>query len=277
MELLQSDSTFTDYTSHILSVLIAYSPKVISAIVVLVVGMYAIRLINRLLRNIMVKRQLDLTLSNFLSDLLLWTLRILLFVTVISRLGIETSSFVAILGAAGLAIGLSLQGSLSNFAGGMLIILFKPFRVGDYIEAQGMSGTVAEIQIFVTRLLGANNQAIFIPNGVLSNGTIINFSREEIRKADITIAISYETDIKLAKALIMAVLNDEERILQTPEPQVVVKELTDHSILLAVRPWAKTSEFWDMHAAVLENCKLAFDEAGLSIQPFVKEFGINKD
>ncbi|HEU0137807.1 MAG TPA: mechanosensitive ion channel domain-containing protein [Flavobacterium sp.] len=277
MEFLQSANAFTDYTQHILKVLVAYSPKFISALLILFVGLYAIRIINRLLRRVMLKRQLDLTLSNFLADILLWTLRVLLFVTFISRLGIETSSFVAILGAAGLAVGLSLQGSLSNFAGGMLIIMFKPFRVGDYIEAQGSSGTVAEIQIFVTRLLSANNQAIFIPNGVLSNGTIVNYSREEIRKADITIAISYTTDLMLAKAIITKVLNDDKRVLETPEPQVVVKDLTDHSILLAIRPWAITSEFWDMHAAVLENCKLAFDDAGIAIQPFVKEFGINKD
>ena len=277
MEFLQSANAFTEYTQHILKVLVAYSPKFISALLILFVGLYAIRIINRLLRRVMLKRQLDLTLSNFLADILLWTLRVLLFVTFISRLGIETSSFVAILGAAGLAVGLSLQGSLSNFAGGMLIIMFKPFRVGDYIEAQGSSGTVAEIQIFVTRLLSANNQAIFIPNGVLSNGTIVNYSREEIRKADITIAISYTTDLMLAKAIITKVLNDDKRVLETPEPQVVVKDLTDHSILLAIRPWAITSEFWDMHAAVLENCKLAFDDAGIAIQPFVKEFGINKD
>ena len=277
MELLQSANAFTDYSQHILSVLIAYSPKLISALIILFVGLYAIRIINRLIKQIMVRRQLDVTLSNFLADILLWVLRVLLFITVISRLGIETSSFVAILGAAGLAVGLSLQGSLSNFAGGMLIILFKPFRVGDFIEAQGSSGTVAEIQIFVTRLLSTNNQAIFIPNGALSNGTITNYSREEIRKADITIAISYSTDLKLTKSIIESILKNDHRVLETPAPQVVVKDMTDHSILLAVRPWAKTSEFWDMHAAVLENSKLAFDQAGISIQPFVKEFGIGKN
>src|SRR5690606_27139439 len=154
-----------DYINNFIRVLIDYSPKLVSAFIVLFVGLYAIRLINRLVRRIMHRREVDLTLSNFLADILLWVLRILLFVTFISRLGIETSSFVAILGAAGLAVGLSLQGSLSNFAGGVLIILFKPFRVGDYIEAQGVAGTVVEIQIFVTKLLTPSNQTIFVPNG----------------------------------------------------------------------------------------------------------------
>ena len=163
-----------EYISAFIQKLVDYSPKVISAFVVLVVGLYAIRLINRFVKRIMVQRALDPTLSKFLADIMLWALRVLLFITFISRLGIETSSFVAILGAAGLAIGLSLQGSLSNFAGGMLIILFKPFRVGDTIEAQNVTGTVSEIQIFVTKLITGHNQTIFIPNGILSNGTIIN-------------------------------------------------------------------------------------------------------
>ena len=166
--------TFSSYLNGFWELVIEYSPKLISAILILIVGLYAIRFINRLVRRIMVKRELDPTLSKFLADILLWVLRVLLFVTFISKLGIETSSFVAILGAAGLAVGLSLQGSLSNFAGGMLIILFKPFKVGDTIEAQGVIGTVSEIQIFVTRLISGNNQTIFVPNGVLSNGTIIN-------------------------------------------------------------------------------------------------------
>ena len=168
--------SFTEYVDQFIKLLIDYSPKLITALIILFIGLYAVRLINRLVRKIMVKRELDPTLSTFLADSLLWTLRFLLFVTFISKLGIETSSFVAILGAIGLAVGLSLQGSLSNFAGGMLIILFKPFRVGDSIEAQGVAGTVSEIQIFVTKLITGSNQTIFIPNGILSNGVITNFS-----------------------------------------------------------------------------------------------------
>ena len=196
----------TSYATTFINVLVDYSPKFISALLILIVGFYSIRVVNRLLKNVMIKRQLDPTLTKFLAEILLWSLRVLLFISFISKLGIETSSFVAILGAMGLAIGLSLQGSLSNFAGGMLIILFKPFKVGDTIEAQGLTGTVSEIQIFVTKLINSNNQAIFIPNGSLSNGTIINYSVEGYRRADLTFSVSYETAIKIAKNLIVEVL-----------------------------------------------------------------------
>jgi len=261
----------TTYAETFIKVLIDYSPKLISAFLILFVGIYVIGLISRLIRKIMVKRDLDPTLTNFLSDILLWVLRVLLFVTFISKLGIETSSFVAILGAMGLAVGLSLQGSLSNFAGGMLIIVFKPFKVGDVIEAQGSIGTVNEIQIFVTKLINANNQTIFIPNGSLSNGTITNYSMQGTRKADLTISISYETDIRKAKDIITAVLKNNPKVLETPAAEVSVKNLTDSAIQLAVRPWATNEDFWGVYADTLQNCKQAFDTAGIVIQPFVKE------
>jgi small conductance mechanosensitive channel len=261
----------TNYAETFLKVLMDYSPKFISAFLILFIGLYAIRLTNRLIRKIMVKRELDPTLTKFLADILLWALRILLFVTFISKLGIETSSFVAILGAMGLAVGLSLQGSLSNFAGGMLIILFKPFKVGDTIEAQGNVGTVSEIQIFVTKLINANNQTIFIPNGSLSNGTIINYSLQGIRRADLTLSISYDTDIRKAKDLIIQVLDSNPKVLKEPAAEVSVKLLTDNSIQLAVRPWANNADLGSVSSDTLENCKSAFDAAGIVIQPFVKE------
>jgi small conductance mechanosensitive channel len=266
-----------NYAETFLKVLIDYSPKLISAILIMFVGLYAIRLINRLIRKIMVKKELDPTLTKFLADILLWVLRVLLFVTFISKLGIETSSFVAILGAMGLAVGLSLQGSLSNFAGGMLIIVFKPFKVGDVIEAQGSIGTVNEIQIFVTKLINGNNQTIFIPNGSLSNGTIINYSLQGFRRADLTISISYDTDIRKAKAIINEVLNNNPRVLKTPEAEVSIKLLTDSSIQLAVRPWANNADFGVVSSDTLENCKLAFDAAGIVIQPFMKEVSAKND
>lgn len=264
-------NNITNYAESFIKVLIDYSPKLISAFLILFIGLYAIRFLNRLIRKIMIKRELDPTLTNFLSDILLWVLRVLLFVTFISKLGIETSSFVAILGAMGLAIGLSLQGSLSNFAGGMLIILFKPFKVGDTIEAQGIIGTVSQIQIFVTKLINANNQTIFVPNGSLSNGTIINYSLQGIRKADFTISISYDTDIRKAKNLINDVLNNNPKVLKIPEAEVSVKSLTDSGIQLAVRPWAKNGDFGAVFAETLEDCVIAFNAAGIIIQPFVKE------
>ncbi|MDD5152339.1 MAG: mechanosensitive ion channel [Flavobacterium sp.] len=261
----------TNYAEAFIKVSIDYAPKLISAILILFVGLYAIRFINRLIRKIMIKRNLDPTLTKFLADILLWVLRVLLFVSFIDKLGIGTSSFVAILGAMGLAVGLSLQGSLSNFAGGMLIIMFKPFKVGDVIEAQGIVGTVHEIQIFVTKIINSTNQTIFIPNGSLSNGNITNYSMEGSRKADLTISISYDTDIRKAKAIILEVLNNNPKVLKTPTADVSVKNLTDSSIQLAVRPWAKNEDFWGVYSDTLENCKLAFDAAEIVIQPFVKE------
>jgi small conductance mechanosensitive channel len=266
----------TEYANRFINVLINYSPKLVSAFIILFVGIYAIRLINRIIKRVMIKRELDPTLTKFLADILNWVLRVLLFVTFISNLGIETSSFVAILGAMGLAVGLSLQGSLSNFAGGMLIILFKPFKVGDTIEAQGVIGSVSEIQIFVTKLITANNQTIFVPNGSLSNGTIINYSLQGFRRADLTIAISYDTDIKKAKDIIAEVLKNNPKVLKTPAAEVSVKNLTDNAIQLAVRPWANNEDFGAVFAETLENCKSAFDAAGIVIQPFVKEFSKNQ-
>ncbi|MCF6133258.1 mechanosensitive ion channel family protein [Flavobacterium wongokense] len=263
--------SFAEYVDQFIKMLIEYSPKLITALVILFIGLYVIRLINRLVRKIMEKRELDPTLSRFLADSLLWALRFLLFVTFISKLGIETSSFVAILGAMGLAVGLSLQGSLSNLAGGVLIILFKPFKVGDAIEAQGVSGTVSEIQIFVTKLITGNNQTIFVPNGILSNGVITNFSIGKNRRANLLFNISYETNIKTAKAIVMQVLENHPKVLKTPAPAVVVNLLTDSAIQLAIQPWAKNSDFGQMCSDVLEQCKEAFDEAGIVIQPFVKE------
>lgn len=268
---LQYIHSFEEYVNEFINALIAYSPKLISAIFILIIGLYGIRLINRMVKKIMLKNEFDPTLSRFLANSLLWALRLLLFITVISRLGIESSSFVAILGAAGLAVGLSLQGSLSNFAGGVLIILFKPFRVGDSIEAQGVAGTVNEIQIFTTKLLTSNNQTIFIPNGILSNGIIINYSLQGIRRADLVFSLSYDTNIKMAKDTVMEVMNNHPKVLKNPLPSVSVKNLTDTSIVLAIQPWAKNADFSSMSSDILEQCKDAFDKAGISIQPYTIE------
>lgn len=256
------------YVTKFIDVLVDYSPKLISAFIILFVGIYAIRLINRIITKVMVQRNLDPTLTKFLSDILIWALRILLFVTFISKLGIETSSFVAILGAMGLAVGLSLQGSLSNFAGGMLIIVFKPFKVGDTIEAQGVIATVLEIQIFVTKMLTGNNQTVFVPNGALSNGTIINYSMQGERRADLTFAVSYDSDIKKTKDILLNVLNTNPKVLKKPAPEVFVKNLTASSVEFAVRPWAKNANYGAVFSDTLENCKTALDEAGISVQPY---------
>ena len=266
--------TVNNYINKLVKVFINYSPKIIYAFLILIVGLYIIRLINRLVRRIMVKREYELTLSNFLADILLWTMRIVLFVAVIGQLGIGTSSFVAILGAMGLAIGLSLQGSLSNFAGGMLIIMFKPFRVGDFIEAQGVSGTVAEIQIFVTKMMSSNNQIIFVPNGALSNNNIINYSMAGTRRANITFTVSYDTDLSKVKEICKTILENDARILKDPSPEIAVTGLVDNGVTMAVRPWAANADFWAMYSDVLEKMKFDLYQAGVEIQPFVKEFSV---
>jgi small conductance mechanosensitive channel len=257
-----SPENLSTYATKYIDILIDYSPNLISAILILFVGLYAIRLINRIIRKIMIQRNLDPTLTKFLADILLWALRILLFITFFTKLGIPTTAFITILGAMGLAVGLSLQGSLSNFAGGMLIILFKPFKVGDTIEAQGVIATVSEIQIFVTKLINANNQTVFVPNSALSNGTIINYSMQGERRAD------YDSDIKKAKDILLDVLNKNPKVLKNPAPDVFVKNLSASSVDFAVRPWAKNENYGSVFSETLESCKKALDEAGISIQPY---------
>ena len=264
------------YLNQFITILVDYSPRLISAFLILFIGLYVIRFINRMVRRIMLSRHLDPTLSKFLADILLWVLRVLLFVSFIGKIGIETSSFVAILGAAGLAVGLSLQGSLSNFAGGMLIILFKPFRVGDFIEGQGVSGTVTEIQIFVTKLASTNNQTIFVPNGALSNGNIINYSLAGTRRADLNFTVSYDTNLQEVKDILKNILATDPRILADPEPAVVVTGLVDNGVTIAVRPWSNNEDFWDMHSDVLQRSKSELYAAGIEIQPFVKESSIKR-
>jgi len=255
------------YWDYVINILIEFSPRLISALLIFLIGWYAIKVIKRVVTKIMIKREMEPTLSKFLADILIWTLKILLFVTVISRLGVENSSFVAIIGAAGLAIGLSLQGSLSNFAGGVLIIMFKPFKVGDFIEAQGVSGTVQQIQIFVTQLATVDNQIIFVPNGALSNGNIINYSYAETRRANIIINISYDSNLKKAKEIIFDIIHNHPAILKEPEPVILVDSLGDSSVNIAVRPWSKIEDFFTMRSDILEQIKQQFEENKITI-PF---------
>ena len=271
MELKNEISVFENYKDSFIKILLDYSPKLIAAILLLIVGIWTIRIIVKVARKIMFKREIEPTLVEFLTDIIFWGLRVVLFIAVISKLGVESSSFVAILGAAGLAVGLSLQGSLSNFAGGMLIILFKPFKLGDVIEAQGVSGEVVDIQIFVTQLVTPNNQMIFVPNGALSNGTIINYSKLYNRRTDLNISLSYTTDIKKAKDIIETIFQSEPKILDEPKPMVIVKELTDQAIKIGIRAWSKNEDFPYICSYILENTKIELDKAGIAIKPIIVE------
>lgn len=272
------DKNFLDYLNLILNLIIEYSPKLIIAILILLIGLWLISITTKAFKRVMIKRNVEITLANFLGNLVFWALRILLLITVIAKLGIETSSFVAVLGAAGLAIGLALQGSLSNFAGGILIILFKPFKIEDVIEVQGEIGTVKEIKIFNTKLFTPNNQVVYIPNGILSNGVIKNYTQEGIRRTDLTIGISYNSDIKTAKNTLLEVAKSHKNVLKNPEPIVVVTALADSSINLAVRVWAENEHFFTVCSDMLENGKTALEEKGITIPFPQREVTIiNKD
>ena len=262
---MNKDSLITYFTSNINAIL-EYSPKLILAFFILFVGHYAINIFKKLLNSKVRKKDFEPTLSKFLIDIIIWVLRVLLFVTFISKLGIETASFVAIIGAAGLAIGLSLQGSLSNFAGGILIILFKPFEVGDIIEAQGVLGEVSEIQIFVTKLITASNQTVFVPNGSLSNGNIINHSLEGTRRAEILLSVSHDTDLGKVKNIIEEIFIQNIKILKEPKPSIDVVAITEISVKLAIRPWANNEDFSPVCSDTLESCKTKLQEAGISFK-----------
>ena len=221
-------------------------------------------------------RGVDLTLQKFLSNLLGWTLKILLAVTVISKLGIPVTAFATIIGAAGLAIGLALQGSLSNFAGGVLLIFFKPFKVGDFIEVGGITGTVKEIQVFTTQLSTLDNKLAILPNGALSNGNIINYSAQGKIRVDLTFGVSYDADIKQTKEVLMNVLTSHPHVLKDPLPAVAVSELADSSVNFAVRPWAHPDNYWDVYFDITEKTKLALDDAGIEI-PYPHAVEIKKE
>jgi len=252
-----------------------YGIKVIGAIVIWIIGSWIIKIINKSAKKLMSKRGYEESLQKFLLNLLGWILKILLIIAILGKLGVETTSFAAILAAAGLAVGLALQGSLSNFAGGVLIMIFKPFKIGDLIEAQGELGAVKEIEIFTTKLTGLSNREIIIPNGALSNGNIINYTSEGTRRVDLVYGVGYDSDIKKTKEVLMSVLTSHPLILKSPEPTVNVMELADSSINFAVRPWCKTEDYWTVYFDVTENTKEALDAAGIEI-PYPHQVEIQK-
>ena len=255
--------------------LFLYAPKVITALLILFIGLYAIKIIIKSSRKLMQKRGVDITLQKFLGNLIGWILKVLLFITVISQLGVATTSFAAIIAAAGLAIGLALQGSLGNFAGGVLIMIFKPIKIGDFIEAQGESGTVKEIEIFTTKLNTPDNKEVIIPNGALSNGNIVNYSTEATRRVDFTFGVGYDSDIRKTKEIIFDVINNHPLILKEPATAVNLSELADSSINFFTRAWVKKEDYWSVKFDVIEQTKEALDEAGIDI-PYPHRVNINK-
>jgi len=250
-----------------MELLLDFGPKVIYALITLIVGLWLIRIVIRTFKKAMERSKMDPSLSKFMGSFISILLKILLLITVATMLGIEATSFIAMLGAAGLAVGLALQGSLANFAGGVLILVFKPFKVGDFIDAQGFLGTVDSIQVLNTVLKTPDNKTIIMPNGTLANGSIVNFTTEENRRVDMTFGIGYGDDIGKAKEVLKRLIKDDQRIMNDPEPVVVVSGLGESSVDFTVRVWSKASDYWGIYFDMQEKVKMAFDGEGISI-PF---------
>ncbi len=253
------------YTEKAIQLLMTWGPKLVLAIVILVVGIIIINSFSRFLRKVMEKRNVDPTLMPFLAGLISTLLKIMLIISVVDIVGVKTTSFVAVLAAAGLAVGLALQGSLANFAGGVLVMIFKPYQVGDYIQAQGEAGTVSSIQMFNTVLKTPDNRKVIIPNGAISSGTITNFSTEETRSMDMVFGIGYDDDLEKAKNVLKEMADADKRLLTDPAPFIAVKELADSSVNLVVRIWCKKEDYWDIHFDWQNNVKLRFDKENISI------------
>ncbi|MFJ2538449.1 MULTISPECIES: mechanosensitive ion channel family protein [unclassified Pseudomonas] len=243
-----------------------YGSRVLLAVITLAIGWWLINKVTRKLGGLLALRNADLALQGFISTLANVILKVLLIVSVASMIGVETTSFVAAIGAAGLAIGLALQGSLANFAGGVLILLFRPFRIGDWIEAQGVSGTVDSIQIFHTVLRTGDNKTIILPNGNLSNGIITNTNRQPTRKVVFDVGVDYEADLQQARQVLLDLAKDE-RVLQDPAPQAVISTLGDSSITVSLRAWVKTADYWDVMFMFNEQSRDRLKAAGIDI-PF---------
>ncbi len=253
-----------------------YGIPVLKAILIYIIGSWIIKKLMKVTSKVMAKRNYDESLQKFLINLIGWALKIFLIITVIGTLGVETTSFAALIAAAGLAIGMALQGSLANFAGGVLLMIFKPFKIGDLIEGQGVTGVVKEIEIFTTKLTTPDNKLAIIPNGTLGNGNIINYTAEGKIRVDTMVGIGYDEDIKKAKDALMEVLTSNPKVLSDPAPSVNVANLGDSSVDLAVRPFCKPEDYWDVFFATVEGSKLALDKAGIEI-PYPHAVEIQKE
>ncbi len=258
---------FTDTAISIVSV---YGLQVIGALVILIVGYIAAGSAAAMVRRALTRASADVTLTGFASSLVRYAVLTFTVVSALAKFGVQTTSFIAVLGAAGFAVGLALQGSLSNFAAGVMLLVFRPFRIGDYIKAAGQSGSVANIGIFVTTLNTADNQRVMIPNATLTADVITNVNVNDTRRVDLTAGIGYGDSIGKAKTILERILTDHEAVLDDPAPQVAVSELADSSVNFIVRPWCKTEDYWTVYFDVTEAIKQQFDIEGVSI-PFPQQ------
>ncbi len=270
MESLNLDAEqASKYIEIVFEALLNYGPKVILALFTLIIGLWIIKkLVNKTSMHFSAKA--DPSLASFMSSLVSVLLKLMLFIAVASMVGIQTTSFIAVLGAAGLAVGLALQGSLANFAGGVIILLFKPFKVGDWIEAQGHVGAVKQIQIFNTVLTTGDNRIVIIPNGPLSNSSLININEMPTRRIDFSFGIGYGDDIDKTKAALEKLVAADTRILKDPAHMIAVEALADSSVNFKLRVWVNTADYWAVYFAMFESVKKEFDAQGISI-PFPQQ------
>jgi small conductance mechanosensitive channel len=250
--------------------ILLYGLRIVAAIAILVVGRFAANIIRGLIRRVLRKSHVDETLVSFSASASYVAVMAFVIIAALGHLGLQTASFIAVIGAAGLAVGLALQGSLANFAAGVLMCIFKPFKIGDYIEAGGTAGTVEEIGIFTTELKSPDNKKIIVPNGKLTSDNIINFSAKEQRRVDILASVSYGDDLDKVRKVLEEILAADQRILRDPAPTIGVLALADSSVDFVVRPWVKTSEYWPVFFSLQEQIKKRFDAEGITI-PFPQQ------
>jgi small conductance mechanosensitive channel len=242
-----------------------YSIKIIAAILVLVIGKWLAGKISKLIISLLEKKEIDNTLVKFFESIIFYTLMTVVVIAAAGQLGINTTSFLTIVGAAGLAVALALKDSLSNFSSGVMLILFRPFRIGDFVTVGGVTGSVLDIALFNTTLNTPDNKREIVPNSSITSNVITNVTANDTRRVDLVIGIGYDDDIKKAKEILLRIIKEEERVLESPQTNIAVSELGDSSVNLVVRPWVKTDDYWDVYFTLTEKIKLTFDEEGISI------------
>ncbi len=255
----------TEINKLITTYIIPWGINIVLALAIFIVGRVISKMVIKILKKILRKTGMDDILVRFISSIANSILLLFIIIAALDRLGVDTTSLIAILGAAGLAVGLALQGSLQNFASGVMLIIFRPFKVGDFVDAGNTSGIIESITIFNTIMRTGDNREVIVPNGSIYNGTITNYSTRATRRIDMVFGIGYEDDIKKAKDIMLTILKDDERILNDPEPLVAVAELADSSVNFNVRPWVNTPDYWTVKYDLIEKIKLAFDENSISI------------
>jgi len=244
---------------------IPFGLKVVTALAVYIIGKMVVGIVVKVLRAVLTKSKMDEMLLNFVASIVRSVLLLFVIIAALDQLGVDTTSFIALLGAAGLAIGLALQSTLQNFAAGVMLIIFRPFQKGDFIEAAGISGKVCNISIFNTVISTGDNKQIIVPNGDVYGGTITNYSAHDTRRIDMVFGIGYDDDMKQAKKIMEQVIAADERVLKDPTTLIAVSELADSSVNFVVRPWVKTADYWAVKFALIENIKEAFDKNNISI------------